>query len=95
MPVAARGKLRQLIRYFHRYWIGVVGVEKLSVHGLERRTNNHVESFNRNMLRRFKLSPNIWLFISKKYILIKLRLFRQSLGMGVKGLAKPAALYDL
>ena len=55
-----------LLGYVRRQWVGRVGVQRLSVHGQPRRTNNAVESHHAQLRNRFGIAhPGLFLFIDK------------------------------
>ncbi|XP_039293612.1 uncharacterized protein LOC120353566 [Nilaparvata lugens] len=58
-------RLRNLVDYIRRFWVGVVGVETLSTFEAPRRTNNHLESFHSRLLEAFGINLDVWNFIRK------------------------------
>ncbi|XP_060855621.1 uncharacterized protein LOC132933338 [Metopolophium dirhodum] len=55
-------ELRPVFNYFDRYWMGVVGPERFSVHGSDHRKNNFVESFHAYLLGYLGVHPPLWTF---------------------------------
>ncbi|KAF0746411.1 MULE domain-containing protein [Aphis craccivora] len=58
-----------LIGYVQKFWLVQVGPELITVFASEIRTNNYLESFHNQLLRFFRMHPNIWDFIQKLRIL--------------------------
>ena len=65
-------KYQAFAKYFEEYWLGVTTshrngqveiARKISVHGLDRRTNNDVEAWHAGMAASFKNCRSIWKFI--------------------------------
>ncbi|KAK3920541.1 Isoleucine--tRNA ligase, cytoplasmic, partial [Frankliniella fusca] len=56
--------MRALLQHVRSYWLGRIGEDVLSVSGLQRRTNNDVESWNNYLTRTAqKTHLNMWEFI--------------------------------
>ena len=53
-------------KYFEDYWLKIVKPYGFSIFGLERRTNNVLESFNMTLQRYLGISPPIWDFTGKE-----------------------------
>ncbi|CAI6372137.1 unnamed protein product [Macrosiphum euphorbiae] len=49
-----------LIGYVQNFWLVQVGPELITVFASEIRTNNYLESFHKQLLRFFRMHPNIW-----------------------------------
>jgi hypothetical protein len=65
-------KYQAFAKYFEEYWLGVTTnhrngqleiAKKISVHGLDRRTNNDVEAWHAGMAASFKNCRSIWKYI--------------------------------
>lgn len=73
-PVLAR-KLQQFKRYLERFWIRKIQPQRMSVHGLDRRSNNTVESFHSMLKRKIKSPhPNLFVFLENVNNIIKNKL---------------------
>jgi hypothetical protein len=61
-PLLIHADFERLANYWREFWLPRVKI--FSVHGLERRTNNHVEGWNNGFRRRFHWPhPNFWNFL--------------------------------
>ncbi|MDY6842423.1 MAG: RING-HC finger protein, partial [Pseudomonadota bacterium] len=57
-------KLELFKRYIDRFWVRKIRPQRMSVHGLPRRSNNAVESFHAALKRKFKTPhPNLFVFL--------------------------------
>ncbi|XP_063901315.1 uncharacterized protein LOC135120914 [Zophobas morio] len=64
--------LSRLIQYVKRFWMRRIGVDRISVSGLPRRTNNNIECFHNRLKDKFKKAhPNIWKFLEYVCTVIK------------------------
>ena len=50
-------------RYWERFWLNTIGVERLSVYQAPLRTNNHCESYHSKLSSQIGLRPSFWIFI--------------------------------
>ncbi|XP_043481354.1 uncharacterized protein LOC122510642 [Leptopilina heterotoma] len=60
-----RRKIQKFLNYFQKQWIRKVTPQVFSVYVLERRTNNVLESYHRQLKQMFGIKPHIWTFTSK------------------------------
>lgn len=51
--------------YYEQYWLGVVGSDRFTVYRLRHRTNNFIESYHANILRRMGQHPALYVFYGK------------------------------
>ena len=59
-------RVRNLFRYYEKYWLRKIGPIRLSVFQKEKLTTNDLESLHANLKRKFKShNPNFWEFINK------------------------------
>ena len=67
------------VNYIRREWLGVVGVESLSLYRAPCRTNNSVESNNAFLGRETKAHGPVWELMSKLYYIFSPIVFVQEL----------------
>lgn len=65
-----RNLLRQFISYFQRQWIQAVSPKGFCIFGLQRRTNNAIESYHSRINHRMGRHPSPWDFVCKFEVLI-------------------------
>ncbi|XP_051163476.1 uncharacterized protein LOC127283264 [Leptopilina boulardi] len=62
MPLNIKNQIQSYTKYFQRQWLRKVTPEVFSCFGLERRTNNCLESYHKQLKQKFGIRPKIWHF---------------------------------
>lgn len=57
--------LHDFLHYMYNFWLKKIGVDSISVCGLEHRSNNGIESGNKKINHSVGIHPNIWKFMGK------------------------------
>ena len=50
-------------KYWEKFWLNTIGVERLSVYKAPLRTNNCCESYHARLAKTIGIRPNFWVFI--------------------------------
>ena len=65
IPLSATAKKAKesFQRYWERFWLNTIGVDRLSVYRAPLRTNNHCESYHATLSKQIGVRPNFWIFM--------------------------------
>ena len=63
LSASAKKEKQSFQRYWERFWLGTIGVERISVYNAPLRTNNHCESYHAKLPSQIGVRPNFWIFV--------------------------------
>ena len=63
LSAAAKKEKESFQRYWERFWLGTIGVDRMTVYNAPLRTNNHCESYHAKLPSQIGVRPNFWIFV--------------------------------
>ena len=63
LQAVMKNRLVAFLNYFENYWLRIVTPKGFSIFGLDRRTNNAIESFHAQLGHKLETHPSPWDFI--------------------------------
>ena len=63
LSASAKKEKESFQRYWERFWLGTIGVDRMTVYNAPLRTNNHCESYHAKLPSQIGVRPNFWIFV--------------------------------